>query len=129
MAARKVVNYWDGRMKLFGPSRAFRPLVCSSDFLDNPDDIYAASMDYVRILADLDGAGRRIVFINPSSKSGNYKRHSLVRYFFATLYSIWNVEKMRINYSPFCFVLIFFVHFSCELHGVFFMKQSMQPQI
>ena len=59
-AARKLVYYWDRKVELFGPERAFRKLTIED--LDNEEDIVALENGGIRALPHTDSAGRGIMF-------------------------------------------------------------------
>lgn len=59
-AAKRIVAYWDRKLELFGPEKAFRPHRFDLDFECN--DSFAVSRGGIRLLPHCDDAGRAIIF-------------------------------------------------------------------
>jgi hypothetical protein len=57
-AAEKLVLYWDRKVELFGPERAFRKI--SIEDLDNEEDVVALEKGGIRALPFTDSAGRAL---------------------------------------------------------------------
>mmetsp|Transcript_17026 Transcript_17026/g.23964 ORF Transcript_17026/g.23964 Transcript_17026/m.23964 type:complete len:385 (-) Transcript_17026:102-1256(-) len=59
-AAKRLVNYWDRKVQLFGADKAFRPLRMPIDFA--PKDETSATQGGFRLLPARDEAGRAVIF-------------------------------------------------------------------
>jgi hypothetical protein len=78
LAAKRLVEYWEKRLELFGPEKAFLPL-----HLDKAlrEDTYPMSLEYIRLLpVKADPSGRSVIIVDPSKQEGSkYARESMVR--------------------------------------------------
>lgn len=77
LAARRLVGYWDRRLELFGPEKAFLPLTLDGTL---EDDSIALKRAFIQSTERIDESGRRIIFVDPSRlDKTKYKRESMVR--------------------------------------------------
>ena len=65
-AARALAEYWRGRLDLFGPDRAFRPMTLTGALKE--DAMTMAQRQVVQLLPVTDTAGRAILFFSPSRR-------------------------------------------------------------
>lgn len=80
-AAERLVRYWQHRVEVFGPSKAFGPLTLAAGALDG--DEAALETGFIRLLPSCrDPVGRPVLFLDPSRHfPGTYPRESMVRVF------------------------------------------------
>ena len=78
LAAKRYASYWDKRIEVCGPEKAFLPLTLSGALKD--DDV-ALSIGFVNYLAGFkDPKGRGIIYIEPGMQDRTkYTRHSMTR--------------------------------------------------
>jgi len=79
LAARRFVNYWEGRREVFGPERYILPITLSEALCGDSEAIRALETGILRLLPNLDLSGRQLLFLEPRrhTKSG-YTVESLV---------------------------------------------------
>jgi hypothetical protein len=78
-----LVKYWDKRIAIFGPEKAFLSMKLTEAL---KDDEAALCMGFMRLMPARDASGRSILFIDPSRlDKSKYSRESMVR---ATWYVI-----------------------------------------
>jgi hypothetical protein len=77
LAAKRYVHYWQKRLEIFGPDRAFRPLTLEQAL---SEDSVALSIGVIQLTGTKDPSGRSIVFIDPSKQDRTkYTRESMCR--------------------------------------------------
>mmetsp|Transcript_24171 Transcript_24171/g.27594 ORF Transcript_24171/g.27594 Transcript_24171/m.27594 type:complete len:326 (-) Transcript_24171:142-1119(-) len=81
LAAKRIVKYWATRVKIFGESKAFLPLVLGED---GPfkDDNESLKIGFIRFTNKKDSAGRSIMFGDPSRlpiDHSSYENESICR--------------------------------------------------
>ena len=77
LAAKRYARYWDKRVELVGPDKAFKPLILSEALVD---DSVALSIGFVNLTGTKDPQGRSIIFVDPSKQDRTrYSRESMVR--------------------------------------------------
>ena len=77
LAAKRYAKYWNLRVQIFGPEKAFLPLTQKEAL---KDDQLALSTGFVRLTKSKDFAGRNICYGNPElQKIGSYTTESMVR--------------------------------------------------
>jgi hypothetical protein len=78
LAAKRLTEYWEKRLEVFGPEKAFLPL-----HLDKAlkDDMVAVDMGVLRLLpVKADPGGRSSLFLDPSRQDlSKYTRESMIR--------------------------------------------------
>jgi len=73
----RLTKYWDKRIALFGPEKAFLPMTLDGAL---KDDQVALSLGFARLMPAKDPVGRSIVFVDPSKlDSTKYQRESMCR--------------------------------------------------
>ncbi|KAL7572903.1 hypothetical protein ACA910_004548 [Epithemia clementina (nom. ined.)] len=80
LAAQRYVHYWEKRLEIFGPEKAFQPLTLDQAL---SEDWTALNMGFAQWIPNVkDPQGRSIVFINPANQdSRKYESKSMVRAF------------------------------------------------
>jgi CRAL/TRIO domain len=82
LAALRLTNYWEERIQLFGPDRAFLPLT-QDNALKN--DAVALALGNVQLSPGKDSLGRSILVVSPLQRDeSKYKPESMAR-------SLWYV--------------------------------------
>jgi hypothetical protein len=77
LAAARYAKYWDKRVEVFGPEKAFMPLTLSKAL---KDDAVALSTGFYSLTGTKDASGRSIIFIDPSKQDkSKYPRESMCR--------------------------------------------------
>jgi hypothetical protein len=77
LAAARYTKYWDKRVEVFGPEKAFMPLTLSKAL---KDDMVALSTGFFSLTGTKDASGRSIIFIDPSKQDkSKYPRESMCR--------------------------------------------------
>jgi hypothetical protein len=71
-----MVSYWDKRVEIFGPEKAFQPLSQAEAL---KDDTAALSLDFMRLLGTKDPSGRNVVFADPSHLDKKVSTESTAR--------------------------------------------------
>lgn len=73
-----MIEYWDKRLELFGPEKAFLPLTLDGVL---SDDEVALGVGFVRILPiTVDPGGRKSIMAEPGRQDlSKYTRESMVR--------------------------------------------------
>lgn len=85
LAVMRLVKYWDERIKLFGPEKAFLPLTQSCAL---KDDEVALGMAFMRLTGTTDASGRSIIFADPSKLDPTkYSRESMARTVWYTIHA------------------------------------------
>ena len=100
LAADRYVKYWDKRVAIFGPSKAFHPITQDAALKDD-----MATFDYglVRLVVDSktgkqvkDLSGRSIVFVDPSLQDKTkYTNQSMLRSIWYTLHAALEDEETQ----------------------------------
>jgi len=85
-AAKRIVAYWDKRLEIFGPERAFLPLTLSHALKDDTSSLHVG---FLRNTLQKDDAGRAILFVDPSRFPPDqaYDRYSMVRALWYNIHS------------------------------------------
>lgn len=79
LAAERFATYWERRVELFGPNRAYADLTLES----MKPDIVALTIGFMRPTGVKDPMGRHILFLDPSKQDRcKYERESMARAFF-----------------------------------------------
>lgn len=77
LAALRLAKYWEKRLEIFGPSRAFQPLTQKQAL---KDDAVAMSYGFFTLMPVKEPSGRALVFIDPSKQDkSKYERESMAR--------------------------------------------------
>jgi CRAL/TRIO domain len=77
LAVKRLVQYWDKRVELFGKQKAFMPLTLSA--LED-EDMLALVAGFSSVMEGTDESGRGIFMVNPSKKDlSKYSRVAMVR--------------------------------------------------
>ena len=77
LAATRYAFYWEKRVDIFGPSKAFEPLTLSGALRDDMD---AIQLGFIRLTGTKDPMGRFIVFGDPSRLDATKcSRESIIR--------------------------------------------------
>jgi hypothetical protein len=77
LAALRYAKYWDKRVEMFGPKKAFLPLTLSQAL---KDDAVALSYGFISLTGTKDASGRAIVFLEPAKQDKTkYPRESMCR--------------------------------------------------
>lgn len=80
LAAKRICKYWDERIFLFGPIKAFEPLTLEGALRE---DEHAARLGVFNVLPGTDSDGRKIIWVDGSAFPTEYEivsRESLCRY-------------------------------------------------
>jgi len=84
-AAHRLARYWDKRIEVFGPEKAFLPLTLEGAL---KDDHVALSIGHQQLTGHKDKDGRGIVFLDFSTEdSSKYERSSLLRAFWYVIHA------------------------------------------
>lgn len=96
-AANRFVGYWNKRIKVFGPEKAFLPLTLDEAL---KDDHVAMSIGFVQVTGQNDPGGRGIIFLDYSKEgTAKYENLSLVRVVWYVLHTALrdvNIQKQGI---------------------------------
>jgi len=68
-AAQKIISYWEKKLEIFGPDRAFHSYISLVDFEE--EDYHVLASGPVRVLPFRDDVGRALIFENSSSLISN----------------------------------------------------------
>ena len=95
LAAIRIVKYWEKRLDLFGPEKAFLPLTLDGAL---KDDLPSLKIGFIRVTCTSDDSNRGLLFVDPSRlpESGTYDRKSMARstwYYLHALLEDENVQK------------------------------------
>lgn len=83
LAVKRYVRYWDKRVEIFGPTRAFQPL--TFDTME-PDEIIAMNIGYVTLIERPND--RTYIYVDPSKHdSTKYTRESMMRAIWIMIHS------------------------------------------
>ncbi|CAB9518712.1 tocopherol transfer protein-like [Seminavis robusta] len=76
-AAKRYAKYWEKRVEVFGPEKAFQPLTLDKALCD---DGFALSHDFPMLSPVKHPSGRNILFADPSTQNiGAYTTQSMIR--------------------------------------------------
>jgi hypothetical protein len=91
-----MAKYWNKRISLFGPVKAFLPMTLDGAL---KDDEVALSIGFARLVPAKDPVGRSIVFVDPSKlDSSKYERESMVRALWYVLHAaLENVDAQKMG--------------------------------
>jgi hypothetical protein len=64
-AARRFVNYWEGRLEIFGSERYVLPITLNEALAGDIDAIHALESGLLKLLPHRDISGRQILFLEP----------------------------------------------------------------
>ena len=93
MAAKRYIKYWDKRVEIFGPEKAFEPLTLAKALRD---DTVALSTGFFRLTGTKGKGGRNIVFCDPSLQdNADYTRESMVRTIWYVLHAALEDEDTQ----------------------------------
>lgn len=98
-AAKRIVNYWNKRVELFG-EKAFQPMTQS---MACSNDAHALQINYVMPVVNSktgdiikDDAGRGILYIDPSRLTNQeYDRTSMTRAFWYTMHALLEDDEVQ----------------------------------
>jgi CRAL/TRIO domain len=78
LAVKRYCRYWDQRVEIFGPTKAFQPLTLKDALRD---DDTAVALGVFQLVPDRhDSMGRAILFVDPSKQDhSKYTRESMAR--------------------------------------------------
>jgi len=93
LAAKRYAHYWDKRVKIFGPDKAFKPLTLSEALAE---DSIALNMGFINLTGTKDPQGRTIVFLDPSKQDKTkYSRESMARAMWYFLHAALEEEETQ----------------------------------
>lgn len=92
LAAVRLCRYWEKRLELFGPDKAFLPLTLEGMFSDNEDGI---NLGLATLLPGVKGpAGRSVVLFDPALQDASkYTRAQMVKAFWYIIFSALEDEN------------------------------------
>jgi len=96
LAVTRVTKYWDERVALFGPTKAFEPLTVAGALRD---DHQAASLGIFNILPGCDADGRSVVWVDasafPDKNSKEVTRESMCRFMWYAFHAALENENAQ----------------------------------
>jgi len=93
-AAKRLVAYWNKRVELFTPSKAFLPMVLGENSAMK-DDEKSLKVGFLRLVNKTDNGGRSILFVNPSRIPEEFDRTSMVRAFWYHIHVVLGSEDTQ----------------------------------
>jgi len=95
-AAERVVAYWDKRLELFTPSKAFLPMILGADGAMK-DDEKSLTAGLFRLVPKADDAGHPIFFGDPTNMPVERDHPSMVRCFWYHIHAALDSEDGQKN--------------------------------
>jgi CRAL/TRIO domain len=94
LAAKRLIRYWNKRLEVFGPDRAFLPLTLTQALVD---DESALEIGFARLVeGTIDPIGRGVMFVDPSKQDKTkYSRESMVRAMWYMIHAALEVESTQ----------------------------------
>jgi len=94
LAAKRLIRYWNKRLEVFGPDRAFLPLTLTQALVDEEETL---KIGFARLVeGTLDPIGRGVLFVDPSKlDKTKYSRESMVRAMWYTVHAALEVESTQ----------------------------------
>ena len=90
MAAKRYAHYWDKRVDIFGPEKAFEPITLKAACVD---DTAALECGFINLTGTKDPKGRSIVYLDPSKQDKfKYTRESMCRALWYVLHTALATE-------------------------------------
>lgn len=92
-AAKRLVKYWDKRLEIFGPDRAFLPLTLEGALKDEDKALKAG---FVRLIAGVkEPGGRSILYADPSRYASKHERLTTVRALWYVMHAALEDEETQ----------------------------------
>jgi len=95
-AAQRAVAYWNKRLELFTPSKAFLPMILGADGAMK-DDEETLSLGFFRLVPKADNAGHPMLFADPSNIPVERDYGSMVRCFWYHMHAALDSEDGQKN--------------------------------
>jgi len=93
LAALRLTKYWDKRIEIFGPEKAFLPLTLEKAL---KDDSVALSFGFTRDTGKKDPFGHAVIFVDPSLQDPTkYERESAVRALWYVMHAVLEDEEVQ----------------------------------
>mmetsp|Transcript_14728 Transcript_14728/g.30362 ORF Transcript_14728/g.30362 Transcript_14728/m.30362 type:complete len:289 (-) Transcript_14728:355-1221(-) len=94
LAAKRYAVYWEKRIEIFGPERAYLPLTLDGAL---KDDWTALTTNFIQIIPGVrDAMGRSIIYVDSSKQDKTkYEKYSMVRTFWYMLHAAVESEEAQ----------------------------------
>lgn len=96
LAARRVLKYWDERVSLFGPDRAFAPLTAAGA-LSREEDKKAACLGIFNVLPRRDPDGRSVIWVDASAFPSKHSKEISLK---STCRCMWYAFHAALEGNP-----------------------------
>jgi len=93
LAALRLTKYWDKRIDIFGPEKAFLPLTLDKALRD---DSVALRIGLVRLVGTKDPFGHCVVYFDPALQDkSKYERKSMARVLWYYMHTVLEDERFQ----------------------------------
>jgi hypothetical protein len=93
LAAKRYASYWEQRVHIFGPERAFQPLTLDSAL---KDDAFTLTKGFINYTGKVDPTGRSILFGDPAQMDPKaYEAKSMCRALWYVLHTALENEETQ----------------------------------
>ena len=92
LAVKRYVKYWERRVAVFGPEKAFLPLTLEGALRD---DHYALQAGFFRLTGTQGVGGRSIIFCDPTRQDFKYTQDSMLRAIWYTFHAALENEDTQ----------------------------------